>query len=388
MNLASLPSSLGVELDRTRCHIQDEQLAMIPRAMVRTFVGFVLATDADFDAFCGDYFPEIASRFSRGMDRLEKTNHLLTLAPEDTLLSSLRKYAPKRYATHAKKLNITAEAPADAPAEESPSNVSYLKRGAVYGLLTSLTIGGGFIAIRLNAPVPAGMVRQSGGAFTIVEPYKDARHVAPYLLDRHEVTARDFSEWLHNRDGVQMIGQEMRDRDNELLLDMAGVAVKSQGPNNLPVSGVTYIGATRYCEAHGKRLPRYEEWDLAARGADQMKDFPWGEQPPSCAAVVFARNRARGGDFAICAAAGPPGPADVGTAALDRTADEVRDLAGNVSEWVQGAGNQPYARGGSWARDIAGTRTSYYVKLSSGLGFPDVGFRCAKDIAGFWRWAK
>lgn len=49
------------------------------RADLRSKIDSILITDAEFDAFCLDYFFSTYSRFSRGMDRIEKTNLLLVL---------------------------------------------------------------------------------------------------------------------------------------------------------------------------------------------------------------------------------------------------------------------------------------------------------------------
>ena len=37
-------------------------------------------TDADFNAFCLDYFPDVQRQFGTGMDRVQKINLLLELA--------------------------------------------------------------------------------------------------------------------------------------------------------------------------------------------------------------------------------------------------------------------------------------------------------------------
>lgn len=48
-----------------------------------------LRTDPDLDAFCLDYFPEVHQRFSKGMDRVEKINLLLTLIDEAEVVRKL-----------------------------------------------------------------------------------------------------------------------------------------------------------------------------------------------------------------------------------------------------------------------------------------------------------
>lgn len=58
------------------------------RRLLRT----LLPSDAEFVAFCLDYFPQIAERFSNGMDRTAKTNLLLETISTTHLLHALRQY--------------------------------------------------------------------------------------------------------------------------------------------------------------------------------------------------------------------------------------------------------------------------------------------------------
>lgn len=64
-------------------------------AWVRQVLAEVLRTDGDLDAFCMDSIPDAAARFSRGMDRVEKTNLILRLEPPETVLHLLRRHSPE-----------------------------------------------------------------------------------------------------------------------------------------------------------------------------------------------------------------------------------------------------------------------------------------------------
>jgi hypothetical protein len=46
-------------------------------------------TDQDFDAFCQDFFPAVYQRFSKGMERVEKTNLLFALIDEADIVRRL-----------------------------------------------------------------------------------------------------------------------------------------------------------------------------------------------------------------------------------------------------------------------------------------------------------
>ncbi len=53
-----------------------------------------------------------------------------------------------------------------------------------------------------------------------------------------------------------------------------------------PVAGVSWHEAVRYCEwlssqtGRNFRLPTEAEWECAARGGLEQKQFPWGDDPP------------------------------------------------------------------------------------------------------------
>ena len=56
---------------------------------IRIVLEFTLPVSSDFDAFCLDYFPSVYRRFSGGMERVEKTNLLLSVASTDEVLAAL-----------------------------------------------------------------------------------------------------------------------------------------------------------------------------------------------------------------------------------------------------------------------------------------------------------
>lgn len=146
-----------------------------------------------------------------------------------------------------------------------------------------------------------------------------------------------------------------------------------------PIARVDWYAARDYCRFMGKRLPRSNEWDAAARGlvgptnpAPQRR-FPWGDDPAG--GTPNLRGDADGHRRIA--------PVD---AAGDVSPTGVRHLAGNVQEWVADVPD-PRAplritRGGDWdtPADLGAaetrfgrTRDARYLDYATGL-------RCAADL--------
>lgn len=63
-------------------------------AELRRLLDKSLRTDADFMAFCLDYFPSVHRRFAAGMDRMQKENLLLDLIDPDELADRIKAEKP------------------------------------------------------------------------------------------------------------------------------------------------------------------------------------------------------------------------------------------------------------------------------------------------------
>lgn len=111
--------------------------------------------------------------------------------------------------------------------------------------------------------------------------------LSPFWLDRDEVTLADYHTCVATGSCKPALCDD---------------GVPPDGPN---ATCVDWYDAVAYCQQRGGRLPTEAQWEAAARGTDERR-FPWGNDARSCA----------GG-----------GEADVNAAGL-------RDLAGDVAEWV------------------------------------------------------
>ena len=228
-------------------------------------------------------------------------------------------------------------------------------------------------------------------------PVRD-QDVAPFALDRAEVSRGAFVTWLNTLEGlVEEDGQLIHQGVVLLALADSGIeGIRLPGKDarafivprdeGLPISLVTWWGAEAFCRDRGHRLPSEAEWEFAARGAERRR-FPWGDREPSCEDAVFSRR-----EGLRCEALGR-GPIPVTDEILDRTPEGVLHLGGNVSEWVadtwpseDGAELGSYAprivRGGTWMAYAEMTRAAGRNPRQPDLSHTAIGFRCATSLGG------
>ncbi len=234
---------------------------------------------------------------------------------------------------------------------------------------------GGMAATASNAvvsPEQPGMILVTAGPFVMGTDSKprEARpayelDLPAFHIDRTEVSNEDYAAFVKERGYRKPPGWQGN--------------TFPRGAERLPVVTVSWHDATQYCRFKNKRLPSEAEWEKAARGTSGQP-YPW-------------QGRNFYPNYTVTRESGRSRPVPVDQAGKDVSPYGILHMAGNVREWVDtvfapypGATtrNPKYdqeivVRGGSWATNSA-TASAYFRGSSDrNLGWPDVGFRCAKD---------
>jgi len=269
------------------------------------------------------------------------------------------------------------------------------------------------VAVGVEPVVPskdgAEMVFVPGGEFIMGTDSKDMVdapshkiYVSSFYMDKYEVTNRQFARFLNDmkmpetKNGQRWAWVVLRSdlqtderKDwwpTEIVYDQrTGKYVPFPGYEEYPVISVSWYGADAYCRWAGKRLPTEAEWEFAARGGLERKEYPWGNEIPT-GGVVFERKWTSNSD--------PPPTEPVGN--WYPNGYGLYDMAGNVWEWVSDwydpnyykkspkkdpkgpdVGVEKVLRGGSWFN------SAYYLRVAfRNHSVPEntddaIGFRCA-----------
>ena len=206
----------------------------------------------------------------------------------------------------------------------------------------------------VDGPGPS-MVMLPGGRFLMGSPDS-----SPHFDERpqHPVTLSAFAMSVHEITRAEF------------------ARFSGRGNGNLPVSGVSWRTAQAYARwlsqrtGHRYRLPTEAEWEYAAR-AGREGHYPWGSR--------FTPGKAH--CIACGTAFNPRAPAPVGQ--FPANAFGLRDMAGNLAEWVADCHAEDYRAAAADGRALdTSTCTRRVVRGGSFASAPDALRVTARDSLG------
>ena len=242
---------------------------------------------------------------------------------------------------------------------------------------------------------PKDMVLVSPGFF-IMGSNRSLKDEAPehrvyldsYWIDKYEVSAGKFAEFLNTVDNVK--GYYLDNKFGTLYYDSR--FHPRPGLENYPINNITWKAADAYCKWGKNRLPTEAEWEKAARGTSAQA-YPWGNISPSNTLARYFQTWTKEEKHNVMV--------PVQALAEGQSPYGLHNMAGNVKEWVDDWYDRGYyneqseyanprgpiggefkvVRGGSW-RDLKGFIYSTYRNSGNpNSRMDDYGFRCAKNAA-------
>ncbi len=159
-----------------------------------------------------------------------------------------------------------------------------------------------------------------------------------------------------------------------------------------PVAAVSWHEAVRYCEwlsiqtGRRFRLPTEAEWECAARGGLEQKQFPWGDDPPQ-SLPAYATRWQNGPEMVAQYEPNGFGLCDIGDNVHEWCSDwyDPNYYATSPEHNPQGPDQSPMkparksSRGGSWRHHIKVARCSARSSIPPEFQYADYGFRVASD---------
>ncbi len=259
---------------------------------------------------------------------------------------------------------VCGQPPSCAPGGPGMTNCSP-GDGGTESCCTSLEVEGGtyYRAYDLAAD-GGGALAGDGGVATEANPAT----VSTFRLDKYEVTVgrfRQFSDVSINTEALGWVpppgsGKHTHLNGGRGLVDVGGIAyetgwvandvrftssyVTTCGPHvtwtyvaganeNLPINCVSWYAAYAFCIWDGGFLPSEAEWEYAAAGGAEQREYVWGSADPGTASQYAIYGCYYNGNGNGVCPSSPAAVAQVGAATLGVGLWGQLDLAGSVSEW-------------------------------------------------------
>ncbi len=228
------------------------------------------------------------------------------------------------------------------------------------------------LTMLLNSLIGTGALEAAGlGSFVLVqngsfETASGTVRIDSFEIATHPVTNLQYAEF------VKATGRPAPPYWEKGLIP--------PGMEQWPVTFVNGSDASEYChwrskaEGRSYRMPTAAEFEYAARGGLQGKQYPWGDEEPAGRANFDPDGKRSFGEWRKWMKPVKSYPAN---------GYGLYDMAGNVWQMIfaDGQGRTPL-RGGSWARTANRLRCESINSVPAAMRHPDIGFRLVRAPAG------
>lgn len=257
----------------------------------------------------------------------------------------------------------------------------------------ALAIAAGVLAVFLLRTAPQTPQGDASGASPT--PVQPAPAPPPRIADEHgEMILIPAGKFLFGRSNVEMelpafymdktevsVGQFNR------FLQAMGRPLRTDAPDNLPITNVTFDEANAYARWAGKRIPSDEEWEKAARGTDG-RIYPWGNEPDPRKANVSnnpdLRRRALQPVDSMPEGQSPYGLLHMAGNAWEWLAESRRPTPQHLKLFAAfgATADDPWTviRGGGFDFDLNGAVAYEESTVPYKLKGPAIGFRCVREL--------
>ena len=224
----------------------------------------------------------------------------------------------------------------------------------------------------LMTRVPAGkFIMGSKEAYGAETPRRI--HTDAFLIDRFPLTNgqyRRFVEAGGYRERQHWSEEGWQWKEEEKISGPSALDDSQFGISSAPVVAISWYEAQAYANWASKRLPTEQEWERAARGDSDAREYPWGDE--------FETDRCNTSEGNI------DQPTPAGSYPDGISPHGCYDMIGNVWEWTESLYEKDKSdrvvRGGSWLYNLPIARCALRSGYPPGGRLNYVGVRFSRTV--------